>query len=180
MSVTVTASSDVTARRMAAILCAAAVLWAALLPLAPLVLHAAPSSATVVGGLAAIPYVAGSLVCHQRPDRSFATGAVLWPVCGRCAGLYLSAAFGVLLLLGRGSSGLTTAGWRDGSPHLRAWRTLLMVVSIPTLVSWAVEQMGWWAPSSLTRAAFALPLGGAIGVLIASVARGTGPAASRT
>ena len=175
-----TASSDVTARRMAAILCAVAVLWAAMLPLAPLVMHAAPSSGAVVVGLATIPYVAGSLVCHQRPDRSFAIGAVVWPVCGRCAGLYLSAGLGVVLLLGRRAAGLTAAGWRDGSSHVRAWRTLLVLASLPTAVSWAVEQAGWWAPGSLTRAAFALPLGGAIGVLIASVARGTGPAASRT
>ena len=175
-----TASSDSTARRMAAILCAAALLWAAMLPLAPLVLHAAPSSGAVVSGLATIPYVTGSLVCHQRPDRSFATGAVIWPVCGRCAGLYLSAALGVLLLLGRGAAAPTAGGGRDSSSRLRGWRTLLVLASLPTMVSWAFEQAGWWAQGSLTRALFALPLGGAIGMLLASVARGTGPAASRT
>jgi len=44
-------------------------------------------------------YVVGSKICHQRPERSFHTGGVQWPVCARCAGLYASAPFGAVIAL---------------------------------------------------------------------------------
>src|SRR5215471_7345939 len=44
----------------------------------------------------AVVYAAASRVCHQRPDRSFHTAGVKWPVCGRCSGLYLAAPIGAL------------------------------------------------------------------------------------
>ena len=46
---------------------------------------AAPAFVTAI-------YVAASRVCHQTPERSFHTGGVKWPVCGRCSGLYLGGA----------------------------------------------------------------------------------------
>src|SRR2546423_711313 len=39
--------------------------------------------------VSAVIYAAASRVCHQRPDRSFFTEGIQWPVCGRGAGLYL-------------------------------------------------------------------------------------------
>src|SRR6185436_19797703 len=46
-------------------------------------------------------YAAASRVCHQRPERSFHTHDVAWPVCARCGGLYLSAPFAALVAFRR-------------------------------------------------------------------------------
>ena len=70
------------------------------MPLAPRVAGAAtPHSplALVLGTAAA--YQVGGILCHQRADRSFHTDAVQWPVCARCAGLYMSAGLGALVML---------------------------------------------------------------------------------
>ena len=91
---------------------------------------------------------AGSLVCHQRPERSFTAGAGPFPVCARCTGLYLSGLIGAL------------AAWRGRPrlpPHLRA---VLLGAAVPTALTVAVEWGGIAAPSNLLRAAAALPLGG--------------------
>jgi len=37
-------------------------------------------------------FAVGSLICHQRPDRSFFVDGHQLPVCARCTGLYLSGA----------------------------------------------------------------------------------------
>ena len=42
-------------------------------------------------------YLTGSLLCHQRPERSFSLWGAQMPVCARCAGLYLGGALGVLV-----------------------------------------------------------------------------------
>jgi hypothetical protein len=57
----------------------------------PMLLGAAVVARTVSAGpfWTTVVYSAAGLVCHQRPDRSFFTHGVQWPVCGRCAGLYL-------------------------------------------------------------------------------------------
>ena len=74
---------------MARALAAIAVLW-------PLV-QAATVAATIHGSggaLTAMVQIVGSRVCHQRPERSFHTSGVRWPVCARCSGLYFGAACG--------------------------------------------------------------------------------------
>jgi len=164
-------TADKAARRIAAALCVLAICWALLLPLAPLLHGSQPPR--FVSALAWAPYLAGSFVCHQRPDRSFTTRSVVWPVCGRCAGLYLSAALGATLLLAGG--GAWRAGAR-GARGLSAWRLALLLAALPTAVSWCVERAGWWSPASSTRAWLAVPLGVTIGALLALVARGPGQA----
>ena len=42
-------------------------------------------------------YIAGALICHQRPERSFHVWGVQWPVCARCLGLYAGAAIGAVM-----------------------------------------------------------------------------------
>jgi hypothetical protein len=49
--------------------------------------------------VAVVTYAIGATVCHQRPDRSFATNGIAWPVCARCSGLYVSAAVAVVVCL---------------------------------------------------------------------------------
>jgi uncharacterized membrane protein len=157
---------------MAAALCVMSVCWAAILSLAPL--GRSTEFPRVVRSLVApIPYAIGRLVCHQRPERSFVTRAVPWPVCARCAGLYLSAALAIVgVFLAPGIA-------RDPTIGSRAWRFGLTVAAMPTLVSWAAERADWWMPTSAMRAMLAVPLGVAIGALLASVARHSGPGAAR-
>ena len=155
-------SSDRVAFRAAALLCAAALGWALVLPLAPVSLTAAPE----VGW---VPYAIGRLVCHQHPDRSFVTAGVQWPVCGRCAGLYLSGGLGILAVL------VVPRRVRHPMAAAQVWRAVLVVAAVPTLVSWGAERLGWWDFTSAARALLALPLGLTTGALVASIVRSGRP-----
>jgi hypothetical protein len=156
--------SERLARSIAFILCAASVVWAASLPIAPLVRAASGSRARHSADL---PYAVGALICHQRVDRSFATAGIPWPVCARCAGLYLSAAAGVM-------AGLLAPRRVLRPPSgIRGWRSALAWAALPTLASWVVERAGGWTPGSPARAWLAVPLGAAVGAVMAATARGT-------
>src|SRR5919201_700706 len=80
----------------ARLLVLAASLWLIALLAAPAALR---SPHPFLVGAAAVVYNAGSLVCHQRPERSFAIQGRAMPVCARCSGLYGSAAAGGILAL---------------------------------------------------------------------------------
>jgi hypothetical protein len=113
-------------------------------------------------------YVIGHVVCHQRPDRSFFTCGRQWPVCGRCAGLYMGFALGGLaglVSLGRGAS--TAALDRT-----RWWRRALVVAAVPTAALWALEFVAGVNPGSMVRWAGALPLGVTTALWLAAVGRG--------
>jgi uncharacterized membrane protein len=115
--------------------------------------------------LIVLAYAAGSVVCHQLPERSFFLGDRQFPVCARCTGLYASAGAAVL-------------GWW-ALKILRGWRPqpvppplalrLVAIASVPTLVSLALGAAGFWDGSNLTRAMFAVPLGAAAGAVVAAV-----------
>jgi hypothetical protein len=149
------------------VLVTASIIW-------PLVLAAAVRDRAVTGGsiwTQAI-YVAASRICHQRPERSFHTAGVKWPVCGRCSGLYLSAPFGamaamVALRRQRRPASQTSSEHSPGNSDAR-W---LALASVPTVVTFALEWIG--APmTTLARALAALPLGAAIAFVICRVAAG--------
>jgi hypothetical protein len=70
---------------------AASTTWAAALPLSAYVV-AAPHAAFPVALIATAAYAAGSIVCHQLPQRSFHLWGVQLPVCARCTGIYIGAA----------------------------------------------------------------------------------------
>lgn len=107
-------------------------------------------------------YACGSLVCHQRPERSLVTCGRLWPVCGRCSGLYLGAAAGVLL----GAAGV---GRRS---RWRPWRTRVLLSAMPAGALWLAEVVGRGDPGTPARLALALPLGVVTAVWLSAVARG--------
>jgi uncharacterized membrane protein len=109
-------------------------------------------------------YVVGSKICHQRPERSFHTGGVQWPVCARCAGLYASAPFGAVLAL-------AAARRRSKSWRAPAW-PIFIAAAIPTAITLLVEWPGLAGTSNLVRAVTALPLGAAVAFLIVRVAGG--------
>src|SRR5262245_32312506 len=79
-------------RWFAPILVALSTGWATAIGAAPIAAQGTGASAVA----ASLIYLAGSVVCHQRPERSFHLAAVQLPVCARCTGLYLGGAAGVL------------------------------------------------------------------------------------
>jgi uncharacterized membrane protein len=140
---------------MARLILAASLGW-------PLLLAAALAGRTAdPAALApAAVYAAAGRICHQRPERSFRTAGVQWPVCGRCAGLYLSAPAGAWL------------AWRRRASSLMRVLPLLAAVALPTAVTVALE---WLTPipiDSVTRAAAALPLGAGLAFVLVRAADG--------
>jgi uncharacterized membrane protein len=107
-------------------------------------------------------YAGGGLVCHQRPERSLTTCGRQWPVCGRCSGLYLGAAAGVLLA---GAGVARRGSWRQ-------WRTRLLVAAIPTGALWLGEVVGLGDPGTPLRLALALPVGVMTALWLSALSRG--------
>ena len=116
--------------------------------------------------MADIIFAIGSLICHQRPERSFFWGAHQFPVCARCTGLYVSAALGM--------AGLVviklTNHWRPRAIDPRTARIILILAAMPTLISVASGTLGVWDGTNITRALLAIPLGVTAGAIVAAVA----------
>lgn len=110
-------------------------------------------------------YAAGSVVCHQRPERSFFWDGVQFPVCARCTGLYLGGVAGLLVWWGVRWARRTRVVPLSPPKALRA----LVIAAIPTAISWTSGALGLWDGANLTRALLALPLGMAVGVVVAAV-----------
>ena len=107
----------------------------------------------------------GAVICHQRPDRSFFIDGHQLPVCARCTGLYLSGLIGLI-----GWWGLKLArGWRRSGIDSRSAVRLLVLASIPTVISVSTAAVGLWDGSNVTRAVFAIPLGATAGAIVATV-----------
>jgi hypothetical protein len=118
-------------------------------------------------------YAAASRICHQRPERSFHTAGVKWPVCGRCSGLYLAAPVGALAAVA--ASRRRRRPDRSGKTTPRVENRFLYILalaSLPTVVTIAGEWFGVMPVTSLARAIAALPLGAAIAYVITRVASG--------
>jgi len=94
-------------------------------------------------------YSGAGLICHQRATRSFHLAGVQLPVCGRCAGLYMSAAFGAAL-----------AYLVSRHPRIPSnTRRILVLASIPTVLSVILEWTALVDPTNVGRALCALPVG---------------------
>ncbi len=145
-------------RVLARALPALAVAWAALILLAPW-LGSGAAGGHGAAWLSASAYWLGSLVCHQRPERSFHLAGAQLPVCARCTGLYVSGALGVVFAWWR--------GWPSRSARFSSWRVPLVLAALPTAVTLVVE---WWWPaatSNAVRAITAVPAGVVAGLLLA-------------
>jgi hypothetical protein len=142
------------------------VVWLAALVAAPHGLHAAPGAAARLG--AGAVYLAGGVVCHQRPERSFVAAGHPLPVCARCTGIYAAAPLACLLALalpgGRGRRWWAWAGTRRG----------ILAAAVPAVISVGVEWVtGWTDPA--TRAATGAIVGfGGAGLVCASIAAPAG------
>ena len=110
-------------------------------------------------------YAIGSVICHQRPERSFFLDGQQLPVCARCAGLYLSGAVAFA-----GWWGLKVTGRIPGLAidPARALR-IGVLAALPTLISLMFAAIGVWDGSNTIRALLALPLGAAAGAIVAAV-----------
>ena len=132
-------------RVLPAALTVAALVWLALLVLAP-----------YVGREMAVVYAFASGVCHQRPERSFHLAGVQLPVCARCLGLYASGALGAAL------AWPSTRGAQSALDPRQA-RLVFAAAAAPTIVTVGLEWLGLAYPSNAVRAMASLPLGGAAG-----------------
>ena len=139
-------------------LIAAAVVWCALLLVTP-----APRSASAPRRVAEVLTRAiGARICHQRPDRTWHLHGRPMAVCGRCAGLYVAGALGLVV------GGATLR--RPVRPRGRELRWLV-AAAVPTAATWALEAIGVWNPGTVVRGAAALPLGATAGWLLTRVLR---------
>ena len=142
-------------------LASAAILWFAAILAAPFAIDST-HAATATG--AACVYMAGSFVCHQRPERSFSLGGRQMPVCARCAGLYAASAIAAPLAL----LVLARAGGASSMPAARA-RWVALLAALPTIVTWLIEHLGFVHLSNTTRFVAALPLGAVVTWLLLAV-----------
>jgi uncharacterized membrane protein len=121
-----------------------------------------------------LTYAFGSLICHQRPERSFYVDAAQLPVCARCFGLYAGAALGSIaglmpcaaLSWSRSPSPLDFARGDLWDRRRARLRMVLLAAAVPTAVTWTNELLGLWSPANLTRFIAALPLGLAVAVTV--------------
>ena len=99
MSGVTTVLSERTRRFLAGGLAAATLLWLFALVVAPyLATHGNPGR---VGAWASAGvYLAGAILCHQQPARTFHAWGTQLPVCARCLGLYGGAALGATAVVG--------------------------------------------------------------------------------
>ena len=139
--------------------------WAAWIAAAPALAADAPSRPAVWASAAA--YRAGALICHQQDARSLHVGGVRMPVCARCFGLYAGGAAGAFL----------AAVWiararRAPVLPLARWRCAAVACGIPTLAAWAGEHVAGLPVPGAARAWLAVPLGAAVGAIVALWAGG--------
>jgi uncharacterized membrane protein len=128
--------------------------WAAALPAAAWAGQWPAGSAPRITSV--LVYLAGAVVCHQRPDRSFHLGAAALPVCARCTGIYVAAALTALAALWPGDRTMRT--WLvDGDTRLS--RIAIAIALVPTATTILWEWGIGSTPSNVVRAAAGAPIG---------------------
>jgi uncharacterized membrane protein len=141
-------------RWLTAAFSAGAVAWALAIPVAAAVEAYRPDAGASRVAASAV-YLAGAVVCHQKPERSFRIAGQPLPVCARCTGIYIGAALAVAALAG-GSVGTR----RSATPlDPQRVRRIGLVALVPTLVTLVWEWTIGTTPSNGMRAAAGLPIG---------------------
>jgi hypothetical protein len=172
----------------------ASIVWALAMPLAAY--SAAQRDASWSARHVALAvYGAGSLVCHQRAERSFHAWNVQWPVCARCTGVYFGAASAatacLLLALTRGRSIHRLAAVGIGAraaqvhsfpaparPRHRSHggrettmaRIAIAAASAPLLATLVYEWITGDVPSNWSRAATGALVGAVVAAVLLTVA----------
>ncbi len=134
-----------------------ALVWAGGVVGAPYVSRVSAAAATTL-------YAVGSIVCHQRPERSFHVAGARLPVCARCTGIYAGAALGASAWLL-----LTRRRTRLSRTRALAW---LAVAAVPTALTVGTAMIGVLDPPNIWRAACGVPLGVAVGLVVDAAAGG--------
>lgn len=149
---------------MSAALPAAAVLWAAALPLAS---YAAAGHLSSSSGyaFAAVIYAFGGFICHQLPERSFELWGAQLAVCARCAGIYGGAAAAALAGLTLRTRLRLHRSFAAAPTRLRLHRRfdaapLLVLALLPTALTLAFEWTSGTTPAHWIRALAGALLGG--------------------
>jgi uncharacterized membrane protein len=155
----------------------ASIAWGLALPLATwLASPRAPESSAGYAFALAI-YAAGSLICHQRAERSFHLFGVQMPVCARCAGLYVGAAVAAAFVIARAIYTLAhkpsevSSRWSIPVPALWTARTVVVASCLPTIATLLYEWITGQMPANAIRALAGVPLGAAAAGIVASADR---------
>ena len=136
----------------------AATAWPVGIMLATVVASRPQSQVSSVGyAFALAMYAAGSLICHQRPERSFHLLGAQMPVCARCAGIYAGAAV---------AAAVSWLRVLQGSRHLRrgypgAAVGVLLVSALPAAGTLLYEWTTGDTPGNWVRLTSGAPLGAA-------------------
>lgn len=144
---------------------AAAIVWAS-----ALILGAFIASRPDVGSLAYLVSVAiyrvGSLVCHQRPERSFHLWGAQLPVCARCVGIYAGALVAAV-------AAATISNQRDRDPVIKRPMLAVMLAAFPTALTLFYEWTTGLTPTNWTRSVAGFPLGAIVAwiIVVASTPR---------
>jgi uncharacterized membrane protein len=100
-------------------------------------------------------YAAGSLICHQRPERSFQLLGAQMPVCARCAGIYAGAALAASVLWLRTLPGRRHLPRLYRAPAIR----VLLVSALPAAGTLLYEWTTGHTPGNWMRLTSGVPLG---------------------
>ncbi len=156
----------------------ASVTWFVALPLAAFA-SSRPYPPTPVYLLSFGTYLVGSLLCHQRPERSFFLWGSQMPVCARCFGIYAGAAIAAIALpfVGRLTSFLRSEARVPSPPAreggaLRSARMLLIVSIVPAAATLVYEWTTGDMPANWIRALSGLPIGVVVAWIVQSAAPG--------
>jgi hypothetical protein len=151
----------------------AAMGWPVALLLAP-VAAAGPPSSTIGYPFALVMYAAGSMVCHQRPERSFHLMGLQLPVCARCLGIYAGAALISAIVAARPAfpPPLPCRGTHQRAPAAdgrASARTVLLVSALPAAATVLAEWATGETPGNWTRALSGVPIGAAVAWIVSGV-----------
>lgn len=113
--------------------------------------------------IAGILYAAGSLLCHQIPERSFYVAGFQLPVCARCLGLYAGGALGstAVVVAGRAFRARHSAALGQRSLYVAT-----LLAAIPTMATVVIERGMGWPVSNAARAAAAVPLAAVVAFVV--------------
>lgn len=134
---------------------AASSVWALLLPIAQYAATRVHAS-TPTHVFAFLVYAVGTLVCHQKPERSFHLWGAQLPVCARCTGIYLGAALAVAAIA---VARRPTTARRPRDSRWRSPARLAVLAALPTAATLLFEWSSGVTPSNTIRFAAGLPLG---------------------
>jgi hypothetical protein len=147
---------------------AAALMWPLALLLATFQ-ASGPHSPTAMDALAVAVYAAGSVVCHQLPERSFLLWSTPMPVCARCTGIYAGAGLAAAMVVASRAVEPAAAKRNRGAVGPAVVRHTVAAAALPTLATLMIEWTAVAAPANWIRAVAGIPLGAAVAWAIGSV-----------